>query len=547
MISLETSLQKPPAQENLAVQTRQVANLTASRQILLTSFRTSEQTVATLRSDLSALRSELDASASASAQRISELEAQVEELDEVKDELVTQRKELERLEKGGKKGDLERQKELEKERKELEKERSRREKLENEVKALKASPSLRLLAGPRVRRAANDRFLLWRLLQTQLKTTESALQAAEKAKASQAKAALSRSSSTIKATPHPTSDVEQDATDQDEVEPAVGEPVDEAAGSEAVEPEPEPAEAYKPSKCKSRSAPAPKPAAAVKDSKKGKATAARPDAVEVEAAEAGSDASEAESTPPTPKKAADPPKKRKADVLGDKSTNARASQRGDEGAGLGVGLKVKKAKKAADGSKVSALAFAFGGDSDDDAAANNKSKKNKKKRGAAAEEGDDDDEGQLQKKQTKKRTLLGPRKKFDWTAEVSFEADGPPPPTLNLITFASVHHHLARTERQHRLDDPDRLVADQEATRQKDDRTLQQLPERTADQGQLLLGRLRCERVVFRLRPPVVTGLFSISLQTGSFSFFSTYDPFLDVLSCVTCIGEQVRPRVPAN
>lgn len=147
MISLETSLQKPPAQENLAVQTRQVANLTASRQILLTSFRTSEQTVATLRSDLSALRSELDASTSASAQRIGELEAQVEELDEVKDELATQKKELERLEKGGKKGDLERQKELEKERKELEKERkelekerSKREKLENEVKALKASP-----------------------------------------------------------------------------------------------------------------------------------------------------------------------------------------------------------------------------------------------------------------------------------------------------------------------------------------------------------------------------------------------------------------------
>lgn len=382
-------LERAEAEENLALQTRQVANLTASRQILLTSFRTSEHTVATLRSDLSSLRSELDASASASAQRIGELEVQVEELDEVKDELAAQRKELERLEKGGKKGDLERQKELEKERKELEKERkelekerSKREKLESEVKALK----------------------------TQLKTTESALKAAEKAKASQAKAALSRSSSIIKATPHPTSDVEQDVMDQHEGDAAVDEPVDDAAESDAVEPEPETEEAYKPSKSKSRSAPAPKPAAAAKEPKKGKATAVE---VEAPAPEAVSEASEAESAPPTPKKAADPPKKRKADVLGDKSTNARASQRGDEGAGLGLGLKVKKAKKAADGSKVSALALAFGGDSDDDSAANNKSKKSKKKRG----DDGDGDEGQLQKKQSKKRTLLGPRKKFDWTAE----------------------------------------------------------------------------------------------------------------------------------
>ncbi|GAA5867182.1 hypothetical protein JCM3774_002361 [Rhodotorula dairenensis] len=378
-------LERAEVEENLAVQTRQVANLSASRQILLTSFRTSEQTATTLRADLSALQSEVDASVSLSAERIDELEAQVEELAEVKAELTTTKKELLRVEKADKKADVE------KRQKELVAERSKREKLESEVKALRA----------------------------QLKTTESALKAAEKA-------SLGRSSSTTKATRHPTSDVEQDATELEEVDVAHGEPMaittttpDDAVTDGADEPEPaaaaeEPEEAYKPSKSKSRSGPAPKLTAAVKESKKPKPNAPKavPEAAVEEdepAAQEASGASEAESAPPTPKKAskaaAEPTKKRKANVLGDKSTNAR-----DADTGAGFGLKVKKAKKAADGTKVSALALAFGGDSSDDEedGTAGKSKKGKKKRG---------EEDAQAKKQTKKRTLLGPRKKFDWTAE----------------------------------------------------------------------------------------------------------------------------------
>ncbi|GAA5975623.1 hypothetical protein JCM10908_005222 [Rhodotorula pacifica] len=387
-------LERVEAEENLAVQTRQVANLSASRQLLLTSFRTSEQTVSTLRSELSTLRSESDVSATTAAERIDELEAQVEELDEVKHELASSKKELVRLEKGEKKGEAEKSKELEKE-------RAKREKLEKEVKALKA----------------------------QLKTTESALKEAEKIKAS---TDLGRSSSTIKATPHQTSDVEPEA--DEEIDAAVDDPVattntpDDDVASEVDEPEPEPEEpeepeeeeVYKPTKSKSRSVPAPKPTKAVKEPKKAKVAAAKvvaePEAEEPAEQEA-SEASEAESAPPTPKKAADPPKKRKADVLGDKSTNARTSQR-DEAGGT-VGLKVKKAKKAADGSKISALALTFGGDSDDDEDASGKagkSKKSKKKRAGGADESDDDEDRQP-KKQTKKRALLGPKKKFDWTAE----------------------------------------------------------------------------------------------------------------------------------
>lgn len=157
-------------------------------------------------------------------------------------------------------------------------------------------------------------------------------------------------------------------------------------------------------KSRARAVPSPKPAKPSKADNKRSAKADVP-AADNAAEDEGEEEEEEEESPPTPKKAVEPVKKRKADVLGDKSTNGRTAV-GDEGAG--VGLKVKKAKKAGGTLKASALALALGEDSEDEGA--KKSKKSKRR--------NDDGEDEQPKKASKKRTLLGPRKQFDWGAEV---------------------------------------------------------------------------------------------------------------------------------
>lgn len=257
------------------------------------------------------------------------------------------------------------------------------------------------------------------LPQAQLKTSETALKAAEKwlkeaekAKARKADAEISRSSSTIKASQQRLSDAETDAAKnahsaKSARNPAVpSEPEDgdaSVAESSAEEEEEEEEAAPAMAKSRPRTVPSPKPAKPSKADKKRSAKADVPAADS--AAEDEGEEQEEEESPPTPKKAVEPVMKRKADVLGDKSTNARMAT-GDEGAG--VGLKVKKAKKAGGTLKASALALALGGDSEDEGA--KKSKKSKRR--------NDEGEDEQPKKASKKRTLLGPRKQFDWGAEV---------------------------------------------------------------------------------------------------------------------------------
>ncbi|BGP54529.1 hypothetical protein JCM8202v2_002114 [Rhodotorula sphaerocarpa] len=361
----------------------EVSALAASRQVLLSSFRTGEQTIASLRTELSDTRAELDSSLATSAERISELEGEVEALEDVKRELASAHKEVQRLERGEKKGDSDRNKELEKE-------RAKREKLEAELKNLKAKLKTN---------------------ETALKAAEKSLKEAEKAKARKADVELSRSSSTIKASQQRLSDAETDAaknahsakparnpTVPSEPEDGVASVAESSAEEEEEEEEAAPAMA----KSRPRTVPSPKPAKPSKADKKRSAKADVPAADS--AAEDEGEEQEEEESPPTPKKAVEPVMKRKADVLGDKSTNARMAT-GDEGAG--VGLKVKKAKKAGGTLKASALALALGGDSEDEGA--KKSKKSKRR--------NDEGEDEQPKKASKKRTLLGPRKQFDWGAE----------------------------------------------------------------------------------------------------------------------------------
>lgn len=256
--------------------------------------------------------------------------------------------------------------------------------------------------------------------QAQLKTAEAAAKVAKAAAAP-----LSRSSSTIKATPAHLTDSESEqataplpttatpsehnAVDESEPDVSAQSELDDDVAVAAEK------EAREPAQSKSRNKPVAKPVKGVKV-KAAKATKVLPDIEEP----ADGAVSEEEALP-TPKKATSAPahKKRKADVLGDKSTNARGSARGDDlPANDGPGLKIKKAKKTGTASsKVSALALALGGgddDSDDDGVPS-KSKKAKKSKHRGADAAADDD---LPKKATKKRTLLGPRKKFDWTSEV---------------------------------------------------------------------------------------------------------------------------------
>ncbi|BGO90411.1 hypothetical protein NBRC10512_004104 [Rhodotorula toruloides] len=316
-------LEREELQETVAEQLKSLSALSASRQLLLTSHRTSESTISTLRADLSSLRLELDSTLA----RLEEQSALVAELEEMKEE-------VERLRKGEKSGS---------ERgKEAEKERARRERLEAEVKDLKA----------------------------QLKTTQSALKLSEKTafSAQSALAALEsgleRSSSTVKAGEGEKRPVaaaaaakrakkivekepEPEVVEEDEVVSAAEEVATDVESVAALESEPEPEqeqddeETYKPVKSKSRSAPAPKvpkTAAAPKATKK----ATKP---VVDLAD--------EDDLPTPKKKAAPAadsKNRKAGVLGDKSANvslsARAVGGGVEGhEGGGVQLKVKKKAK----------------------------------------------------------------------------------------------------------------------------------------------------------------------------------------------------------
>ncbi|GEM06672.1 hypothetical protein Rt10032_c02g0689 [Rhodotorula toruloides] len=315
-------LEREELRETVAEQLKYLSALSASRQLLLTSHRTSESTISTLRSDLSSLRLELDSSLA----RLEEVSAAEAELEVVRGELEGLRRE--------RNGEGERGREVEKE-------RARREKLEGEVKDLKA----------------------------QLKSTQASLRASEKA-ASAAQSALAalesglhRSSSTIKAVevekkpvagakrakkeveerevspaPEPVEEDEPVSAEEDvviDVDEVVEEPVD--AESEQDQDD---EETYEPVKSKSRGAPAPKvPKAAVAPRATKKSAKA---AVELD-----------EDDLPTPKKKAarvDATKKRKAAVLSDKPANvslgARAVGGGVEGhEGGGVQLKVKKKAK----------------------------------------------------------------------------------------------------------------------------------------------------------------------------------------------------------
>ncbi|BGP38768.1 hypothetical protein JCM10449v2_002705 [Rhodotorula kratochvilovae] len=387
--------EKDELQELLALRNARISALSASRQLLLTSFRTAESTIASLRSDLSALLAEYDASLTGSSARIAELEEQVAEADELRAEVAT-------LEKGGKRSEAE-------EKKAVEKERARREKAEGEVKELKAQLKSAQTALKASEKAAS--------------AAQSALEAAQRTSAAAAAAReVQHSSSTVR----PGHRAAADPAEETEGSPApppkpkraakkvapspspapvheteVEDSADEAAEmADEPEQEDEPEAAPKPAKSRARGAPATKAKAA-------KAPAAAKKAKKAASAPVDEDEHDGDDLP-TPKKAAPAPvaasKKRKASVLGDKSANAsttslvaRASTAAGVHEGGGVPLKVRKGKKKA----------ALAADSDDEAPADDEPKKKGKKA----------EDGEPVKKKKKIQLFGAPKQKFAWSLE----------------------------------------------------------------------------------------------------------------------------------
>ncbi|BGP30891.1 hypothetical protein JCM10296v2_002651 [Rhodotorula toruloides] len=320
-------LEREELRETVAEQLKSLSALSASRQLLLTSHRTSESTISTLRAELSSLRLELDSTL-----------ARLEETSAAKAELEAMKSEVERLRKGEKNGS--------EKSKEAEKDRARREKLEAEVKDLKAQLKSTHFALQLSEEAASSAQSALAALESGLQRSSSTIKAGEAEKRPVAPAAK-RAKKVVEEKEPATETVEEDEVvsaaeevttdvEEDAMEPAVVE--------SEPEQEQEDEETYKPVKRKSRSAPAPKApkaAAAPKATKK----ATKP---VVELAD--------EDDLPTPKKKGAPAapaadsKERKAGVLGDKPANvslgARAIGGGVEGhEGGGSQLKVKKKAK----------------------------------------------------------------------------------------------------------------------------------------------------------------------------------------------------------